>query len=187
MLGAQVFALGLAAAERLEARWDGRHLRVRVSGLQLLSGRHLEQVRNGRSVPLDFHLSLLAGAVPLRKLVERFIFSYDLWEERFSVTRPASEHSRRSFVSHVSQPAAEAWCFDQFAMPTEGIAADRPIMLRLEIRAPDPDQPPPALSEPGLSLAALIELFSRPARPGARRWSYQLGPMTLGELRVKNP
>ncbi|MCW5979060.1 MAG: hypothetical protein KIT09_13345 [Bryobacteraceae bacterium] len=173
-------ALSMAApAQRPDISWDGSRLRVAPSEMRIFSGRVLERLRNGAAVALNFQLTASAGARVLRRAVERFIVSYDLWEERFSVTRTTGA---RQSVSHLTQSQAEAWCFEQISLSTDALDPGRPITLRLEVRAEEPKNARPAEGDSGLSLTALIEVFSRPARGHEQSWSFERGPFRLSEV-----
>lgn len=169
-----------AHAQSFGVRWDGKELRVAAPEVHFLSGRVFERLRNGAAVALNIQMSISAGARVLRRSAQRFIVSYDLWEERFSVTRTSGE---RNATSHLTQSAAEEWCLDQTAVSTETIARDHPLTLRVEVRADDPRESDSPGGEPGLSLTALIEVFSRPSRRDEQSWTLQRGPFRLMEVR----
>jgi hypothetical protein len=169
----------LVRGQELKAAWDGKDLRVKALKLHFLAGKPLENLRNGRAVPFDFHLSLAAGGVALRRVVERFVISYDLWEEKYAVTRL----EQRKEQSNLPREEAESWCLDNLALSTEGLSPDRAVTVQLEIRAVDVRNYPPVLGDPGISLTALLEIFSRPARPQQAKWSLQEGPLRLSDIR----
>ncbi|MBI3681422.1 MAG: hypothetical protein HY235_13645 [Acidobacteria bacterium] len=173
----------LLRGQGLKASWNGKELRVSAPDLRFLTGRPLDQLHNGRAVAFDFHLSLNASGGALRRVLERFIISYDLWEERFSVTSFSRDRPQRRSASHLARNAAEAWCLETLSVSTEGIAADRPLTARLEVRAEEPRSPSDLSSEPAISLTALIEIFSRPARVQQARWSLEWGPLRLNDIR----
>ena len=60
----------------------------------------------------------------LRRGFERFVVSYDLWEEKFSATRM---RTARTSASHLSAEAAEAWCLDHLSVPAGGLTTDKPV------------------------------------------------------------
>src|ERR1035438_6466124 len=101
----------LGAAERLSVAWDGDDLRVAAPQLHFLAGKPLDRLRDGAAVVFLTQLTLTTDnfTTSLRRTPERFVFSYDLWEEKFSVTK-LGEGQRT--VSHLSAMAAEAWCLD---------------------------------------------------------------------------
>jgi hypothetical protein len=59
------------------------------------------------------------------------------------------------------------------------LPADKDLWLRLEIRAGDPLQSP--ITEAGLSLTSLIELFNRP--PQSQEWNAETPSFRLGNLK----
>jgi hypothetical protein len=156
-------------------------LHLSAPRLHFLVGQSLSHLHDGISVPFDFQVTLFSGnrERPIWRSVDRFVVSYDLWEERFAVSRLSN--GRRS-VSHLLPAAAERWCFEQISVPTGGVARDTPLWLRLEIRSEDQKDGPPIVADnEGISIASLIEVFSRPVRRQQQRWLIDNGPFRLAE------
>jgi hypothetical protein len=175
-------APGIATAQaRLTPRLNGDTLSVSAAGLRLLEGKPLERLRNGAAVSFDFQLSLLAEGdrSALRRAFERFTFSYDLWEEKFSVVRRGVLRQ----AERLSAGAAEAWCLDNIAAPVAGLPPDRRFITRLEVRLADSPDPRSVHGQSGFSLTALVEVFSRPARGREPQWTLETGPLRLADLR----
>lgn len=180
--GALAFCLSLWAQELL-LRTTGDHISISAPKLHFLTGKPLQRLRDGNSVTYDFQLSILGETqdTVLRRNFERFVFSYDLWEERFSVTRM---RSTRSHASHMTAEAAESWCVENMSFSPSGIQPDRPIYLRLEVRAQDQKEVAPLLNEPGMSLSSLVEIFSRASKGRQPQyWKAEAGPVRLADLR----
>lgn len=178
---------GLAAgftlpAQQLVPRLANDHILVSAPQLRFLAGKVLERLHNGAPVVIALQLSLSSDgwtSVGLRDIV-RFVISYDLWEEKFSVVRlgrPAGS------ASHLSAEAAQAWCIDALALPTAGLAENRPFWIKLEGRAEDPKEEAGREAEDAVSLARLVELFSRRTHSRQERWAAQAGPLRLADLR----
>lgn len=172
-------------AQDLRVRWNGVELRVAASKLNFISGRGLDQLRNGREVAYDIQLSLHREGVPARRDVQRFSISYDIWEERYRVVRLGRDRLERKSQSNLAQNSAEGWCVENTRLSTEGVDPNAPLMVHLEVRAQDSRENGDSPGEPSLSLASLIELFSRPARAQQQRWMQQAGPLRLNDIRVK--
>lgn len=178
-----------APAAPLEVRLEKDGLRFRVPSLRFLTGKPLERLHNGASVTFDFQLTLFAGAktAKLEQTFAQFVSSYDLWEEKFSVVRlgpapgPPPAGVRHS-ASHLSATAAEAWCVDSLLLPASRLSRDKPFWVRLELREEDPKERPAEQSDPGLTLARLIEIFSRPAREQQFHLVEEAGPLRLMDL-----
>jgi len=175
------FAMALSSEDLLVTPGpDG--LRLSAPRFHFLVGQSLAHLHDGVSVPFDFQLTLFGGSREraIWRSFDRFVFSYDLWEERFAVARVSN--GRRS-VSNLLPPAAERWCFDQLAVPTAGIGQDTPLWVRLEIRSEDQKDGAPMLADnEGISIASLIEVFSRPVRRAQQRWVIDNGPFRLADL-----
>jgi len=176
-LSAQAFG-----AASLTVIWDGDDLRVAAPQLHFLTGKPLERLKDGASVVFLAQLTLTTDhfASIQRRAPERFIFSYDLWEEKFSVTKLGPG---QRMVSHLSSSAAEAWCLDNIAMSASGLPQDRPFWLRFELRAAEPKDEAAVIGESGVNLTRLIEIFSRRPRDQQPQWTAEAGPLLLNELK----
>lgn len=184
-----LFAAVLAApvaAQTLIPRLNGDSIHVTAPRLRFLTGRPLDRLKNGAAVSYagQLTLSVNANVSVFARSLERFGFSYDLWEEKFAVSRLAGSEPKRS-ASHLAAAAAETWCLDQLAVPTAGLSADRPFWLRLEMRAEEEREAASNIPDPGVMLTRLIEIFSRPARPQQPRWIEEAGPMRLADIRKR--
>jgi hypothetical protein len=169
-------------AEQLELRRRDDRLFIAAPGLDLLRGPVLDRLRNGATVPFDFHLSLWAGSrSQLRRgAFERFVVSYDLWEERFAVT---GLRNPRPSASNLTAAAVPAWCLEHVPLHPVELPADMQVWVRLDVRAGDPKRENPALlDESGLSLTYLIDLLSRPSRREPNRWTLETGPVRFASI-----
>ncbi len=167
----------------LEARVDGDRLQVSATGFSFLNAKIIERLKNGASVGFVSQLSLTAesGGPALKRAVERFVVSYDLWEEKFSAVRLGA--TRRA-ISRATAAGVEAFCVDGLSLDAAGFSRDRQFWLKLEIRAEDPKELGAVVGEPGINLARLIELFSRPARGQQPHWTVERGPLRLADLKT---
>ncbi|HUJ20437.1 MAG TPA: hypothetical protein VLX58_02895 [Bryobacteraceae bacterium] len=179
-LGAPL-AVGLSA-QSLYLRLDGDDLRVSAPQLHFLTGKPLEKLKDGASVVFLAQLSLTPeiNAPAIKRAVDRFVVSYDVWEEKFSVTQTGFE---RGSATNLSSSAAEAWCLDHLALGIDGVARDKLLFVRLELRAEDARDQAGVVGESGINLTRLIEVFSYPARPQQMRWEAVAGPARLGDLK----
>lgn len=169
------------SGEDLIPRFSDGNLQVSAPRLHFISGQQLERLRNGASVPFDFQLTLFAGSkgTALTRALERFVISYDLWEEKFSVVR---QRDRRVSSVRLSASQAEAWCLENLAIPSSTAPPDKNLWMRLEIRSAE-SREQTASNTGGISLTTLIEVFSRPARGIQDHWALETGPFRLGELK----
>jgi hypothetical protein len=182
-LALAALCLGLAAsAPSLSVRLSDGLLRVTAPGFHFLEGRSLERLQDGAAMAYVFQLSISVDSnLSVRqRALERFVFSYDIWEERFSVTRTGGT---RLSASHLTAPAAEGWCLDNLTLPAGGIAPDRPFWIRLEVRVDDPKDDDTLFGGTGTAFNRLIELFSRPTRGTQQRWHTEAGPLRLDNLK----
>ena len=183
------FALAMFA-EELVLTWREDRLLFSAPRVHFIGGKPLDLLHNAASVPFDFQLTISTGTRTheFRKITDRIVISYDLWEENFRVVKTQSP---RKAADHLTALAAEAWCWQQISDQTsEGlhtIGEKEPFWARLEIRAEDGRDGPlfgRPITDAGISLTSLIELFSRPPQSQQSRWGpYEAGPFTIAELR----
>jgi hypothetical protein len=149
-----------ASAQTLTIATAGDAIKLRATGWSFLTEEPLARLKEGRTVRVELTVLLLAapGRSPTATLRQIFSVSYDLWEERFAVSAPGQ---RAAAVSHLTAPAAEAWCLDQIAVPIasfSGVDTQR-FWIRVECRILDGDGAP--ADDEGLTLQRLIDVLSR--------------------------
>jgi hypothetical protein len=169
-------------AESLDVRLKDDAIRVSAPQLRFVAGKALERLQNGAPVPYAIQLSVSIDRwvnVLLRD-IERFVLSYDLWEEKFSVAKMG--HPRKS-VSRLTARQAEAWCVGELSLAPGGIAPQQPLWVRLEVRAENPAEQAELDNQEAVSLTRLIEIFSRRSRGDQTRWTAEAGPLRLADLR----
>ena len=184
------FLSGLAFAmfaEDLILSTEESRLEFSAPRVHFLVGKPLERLRNAAEVPFAFKITLWSGSRShiLREVPARFVVSYDLWEEKFSVTKLVTP---RRTARHLTNAAAEEWCLQEMSQDVSGLSPTEPLWARLEIRAEDGKQAGlpfglGSISDSGISLTPLIEIFSRPAATTEPHWTIETGPVTLDELR----
>jgi len=173
-------SMPLFADEDLDVYLRGDRIKVAAPRLRFVAGPPLERLQNGAPVPFAFQFSISTDRwrTTLSRDIERFVMSYDLWEEKFSVVRLGNP---RHTVSNLGARAAEAWCMDELSLAAGGLG-DQRFRVRLEVRSEDRD--PSAGDDEGPTLAHLIELFSRRGRGDRQsRWDFDAGPFRISDLR----
>ena len=182
-LGASVGA-SLLAQSPLQVEREGDHLRLSAIRLQLLEGKPLEQLHNGASVTYVFELTLAPDekSAPVLRLKERFIFSYDLWEEKFSVVQAGS--SGRS-ASQMTAAMAVAWCMDNMRVTLPAFSPEKTFMLKLECWTAGNEGESGSDNGTALTLAGLVDVFSRKSRNPPPHWLAVTGPLRLMDLKEK--
>jgi hypothetical protein len=187
LLASFVCGYAFAVAEDLLPSWRDNQLFFTAPRLHFLSGKPLERLRNAAEVPFDFQITLWAGSRTreLRRTAARFVVSYDLWEEKFSVVKVSAP---RKTAAHLTAQAAEAWTLEQMPLDAMGLGNTEPFWVRLDVRAQPARTNAPlfgrdSVSESGISLNGLVEIFSRPAQTDQPRWMIEVGPLTLNEIR----
>ncbi|MGA2261923.1 MAG: hypothetical protein ABSH28_10835 [Acidobacteriota bacterium] len=160
---------------------QGNHLHVAAPQLHFLAGKPLEQLHNGSSVTYVFDLTVTASGASAFSQQERFILSYDLWEEKFSIVQSGAPGRA---ASHLTAEAAETWCLDNLLVPLPSFSPEKTFMAKLECSIAD-DAESSGDSSSGLTLAGLIDIFSRKKHEALPRWEAVSGPMRLGDLKNK--
>jgi hypothetical protein len=169
------------AAPSISFRLDGDDLHLSAPQFRFLTGKPMERLRDGASVSFicQLTLSLDRNKTVYRRTLERFVFSYDLWEEKFSVVRRSGARPG----SNLSAVEAENWAVESLGISASGIGAQQPFWIRLEMRAEDPRDETAVLGEPGINLTRLIEVFSRQARSQQPFNVLETGPLQLLQIR----
>ena len=175
-------ALAVGTSQQLGVRLEGDYLRIAAPHFSFLSGKALERLKEGASVAFlgQVSISTNPNSVDARSLA-RFALSYDIWEEKFSVTKIGAD-SRRT-VSHLSASATEAWCLENLSIDRNQLPADRPFFVQLDLRVEDPRDQSGVIGDPGINITRLIELFSRQPRGAQPRWLLAGGPYSLADLK----
>jgi hypothetical protein len=171
----------LRAAELLKVSFDGDNLRVAAPTLHFLIGKPLERLQDADTVTFLSQLTLFSdthGTV-FRRTAERLVVSYDLWEKKFSVTIPG-RGQRRPFEGDA--PQVEAWSLENLAISALGLAPERPFWLRFDLRTATRRDLASVMGDSGLSLSALIDVFSRKVGAGDLSWTANAGPLRLLDL-----
>jgi hypothetical protein len=173
--------VAILAAQSLTARVDRDQLHIAAPRIHFLTGEALNRLHDGATVIYAFQLTARGEGIGnvLSRSQERFAVSYDLWEERFAVTKLGSPG--RS-VSHLSAGAAEAWCLDNTTIPVAVLPAKEALWLRLEYRA---ENPAPDQDSSSFTLSGLIDIFSRRPRNEQVHGLEEVGPLRLQNLNRK--
>jgi hypothetical protein len=171
---------------RLTARVDGDLLHISAPHFNFLNGQSLERLKDGASVAFIAQLTVSSSpsyVIADARSVARFAISYDIWEERFSITKIGARPDQKRAVSHLLAPAAESWCFDNLVINSADVPADRPFYVQLDLRVEDPRDQSGVIGDTGISIARMVEIFSRPVREKQTRWLLDSGPLRLDDLR----
>jgi hypothetical protein len=159
---------------------DGDLLRLRAPQLNFLAGAPLARLHDGRSVTYVFSASIQIhrSGTRVHGLTRQVIFSYDLWEERFSVVQ---RDDRKVAASHLTTAAAEAWCVDLLALPARAAPADRAFVVKLECSLPE-EAAQAADAPSATTFTGLIDFFSRKEPSAPPRWEASSLPLRLADL-----
>jgi hypothetical protein len=137
LAGLALPAFTARAADPLRVTYDGDNLHVAAPTLHFLEGRLLTRLKDGDQVAYVAQLDVLDDmrTPVVRPLRDRFVMSYALWEEKFSVTQLGSTAGGPRRAAEVASPAAaEAWCLANLTMSTQGMSPNVYYWLRLEMR-----------------------------------------------------
>jgi hypothetical protein len=113
----------------------------------------------------------------LQRAFDRFVISYDLWEQTYSVSRMRSS---RGQASNLTMQQTEDWCISAMTLRASTLPRNEPVWFRLEVQPQEPKQANTGFDESGPSLAALIDVFSRASRARqSEMWRVETGPVRL--------
>jgi hypothetical protein len=173
-------AVPVLFAQTVMVRTVADALHVQARGFSFIEGPVLTRLKEGRSVRIDFEMGVLTkpeGPI-LKQAVQGFTLSFDLWEERFAVTRVGSPPKS---ISHLRPRDAENWCLENLTIPVSslGLGRDTPFWIRLAYRvhdvAPDPNEAPGER----YTLRGLIDRLSRRREEADLAKSVDAGPFRL--------
>ncbi len=177
-----LFAAPPAQEQTLLVRLDDRSLRVSAPQIRFLSGKPLAQLRDGQSVSFASQVTLYteSAAQWLARAFDRFVVSFDLWEEKFSAVRVGPP---RRTAARMTVAACETWCLGQMIGIPASLDATRPFYVKMEVRTEEGREAVGILGEPGINITRLIEVFSRPPKGQQLRWVASAGPLRLNDLK----
>ena len=170
-----------SAAQSLTVNSAADGLRVKVSRLPFIEGNVLDSLREGQSVGVELELSVLIdpdGRI-LWQEHQRFSLSFDIWEERFAVTRGGTPP--RS-VSHLTAREAESWCLESLVIPGTALASvgrNAPFWLRLTYRVNRPDAAADRDDDARFTLTRLIDILARRGVEGPSIGTVEAGPFRV--------
>jgi hypothetical protein len=167
------------SAQTLTVRAVSDALHVRSSGLGFITGSVLDRLQDGRSVRVDLELTVLdkPNGGTVARAQGSFNLSFDLWEQRFAVTRIGP--MPRS-ISHLTARAAEEWCLDNVTVPviSLGRTAREPFWVRVVYRVQERSAAT-SPEESTFTLQTLIDVLSRRREDQDRAKSLEAGPFRL--------
>jgi|SRR5450432_1171213 hypothetical protein len=160
------------AAESLEVKYDGDNLHLSAPTLHFLIGKPLERLKDGASVAYVAQVTLFGDdrVTPIKRRQGRFVVSFALWEEKFSVTQLGTAAVPPRTVEGLSAAAAEAWCLDSMAVSTLGLEPNTYFWLRFELGTADQKEMANMTEQPVVSFRKIVEFFSQKPKAGEPRW-----------------
>lgn len=173
-------------AQDLAVHLDGDYLRVSLPHIDFLQGKPLDRLKDGGSVAFIGLITITNSPSSLTSIARsgaRFAFSYDIFEEKFSVTRFGQRASSRLSQSHLSAQQAELWCLDNLGIDRSEIPADRQFYVNLDLKVEDPKDQLGIVDDGGISISRMIEMLGRTNRGKQPHWLKSSGPYRLADLK----
>lgn len=176
--------VSIALAQSLTAHIEGEQLHISSSRIHFLTGEALQRLKDGATVNYQFDLTARPeGPGKLfGRSADRFAVSYDLWEEKFAVTKLGAVPKS---ASHLSAAAAEAWCISNTSMPVGVLPSNERFLIRIEYRAEESNTSADPPDNSSFSLSTLVDIFSRRTRGEQVHGSEEIGPLRLSDLKRK--
>ena len=167
-------------AQTVTVRTVADALQVQARNFSFIDGPVLARLKEGRSVRIDFEMSVLAkpdGPI-LKQVMQGFTLSFDLWEERFAVSRIGAPSKS---ISHLRSRDAETWCLENVTMPVSslGLGRDTPFWIRLAYRVQDAAAASNTEPAERYTLQGLIDRLSRRREEDNLARSIDAGPFRL--------
>ena len=173
-----------AQSQTLEVEIVRDSLQLSARQLHFLPDTELEKLHDGLTVNLI--ISLTVSREPSRDILyraqEMFAFSFDLWEEKYSVFQSPPDGR---YVSHLPIGSAEEWCLKNMPIPLDVIPDRDSFMIQLECSVEEIEKENSPEEASGLTLAKLIEYFSRRKGEKPYRWKISTGLLQLSDLKQK--
>lgn len=171
----------IALAQSVSVTRTGDNITVRAPEFAFIKGEPLARLKDGRTVRVDLELDVLPGpgGIAAAQGRQTYVLSYDLWEERFAVTRVGSP--ARS-IDYLTSAAAEAWCLEQLTVPVNALGRlgrELPFWIRLGARVLDADGAPPSDGGSEFTLRGLVDALSRRRRNEPLTHAIEAGPFRL--------
>ena len=175
-------ALAVAQAPTLLLERRGDYLHVAAPQLHFLAGKAAETLQNGSTAAFLMTLTVLPenAGEPIFQLKEKFVFSFDLWEEKYSVVLSGAKERAASRLTAVM---AEAWCLEKMSIPVRAIPGDQSFKVMIECSMEQNDDKRSGDNNSNLTLAGLIDVFSRKKSEQPPRWKAVAGPFHLADLK----
>lgn len=184
--GAVISAFAIEYNERkLSARLESDLLHVSAPNFSFLTGKPLERLKDGASVGFIAQLTVSRSpnyVMADARSIARFAVSYDIWDEHFSVTQITDHPEQKRSASHLSGPAAEAWCLEKLVINRAELPADRPFYVQLDMRVLDLRDQSGVIGDTGISISRMLQIFSQPVREKQAAWLLNSGPVRLEDL-----
>ncbi len=174
------------ATESLSVFLDGDYLRVSLPHFDFLTGRALDRLKDGASVIFDGQITITTSPnalLPVARSIARFALSYDIWEERFSMTKISQSPEGRHTWSHLSAQATENLCLANLVVDRSELPPDKDFYVQLELREEDTKDQLGIIGDPGINVTRLIEMFGRSPRSPQQRLLYKNGPFRMTDLK----
>jgi hypothetical protein len=177
VVGYALLPPALTKAQALEPRWSGDELRFAAPRLHFLQGPLLDRLHSGAAVPFSVQLYVAADTREniIRRLAERMVLSYDLWDESIAMTPARKEKPRSTYKNPL---AAEVATLGLLSLRRSELPTGHRLFFKLELRADPADDEPPT---PGTNLRGLVDILSRPTPKPKPEWKWvaESGPFSL--------
>lgn len=173
-----------AQSKSLAVEIEKNSLKISARQLHFLSDKELEKLHNGWTVHMVMDVTVAADDPqnPLYQARERFAFSFDLWEEKYSVYHSPPDGK---YVSHLSAAEAEEWCLKTVRVPLDIIPDQTAFVIHLECFIDEDNGDRNSGDASGLTFAGIIEYFSRKKSDSPHHWKINTGFLRLDDLKRK--
>jgi hypothetical protein len=171
----------IAGAESLKIRLNGDQLHMEARDLRFLSAAALARLRDGATVIYRFRLLVSAtrNGDATVEYTYHCVFSFDILEEKYKVTR--QEPGYRS-ASHLSESAARDLCLDSLTIPAVSIGVSTAFWISMEYQMEDRQSSIERTKSPSV-LDTLVNIFGQRNKTPQPVDMLRGGPFRMEDLR----
>jgi hypothetical protein len=171
-----------AQSNPLSLERHGDRLIVTAPQWHFVSKKDVGKLQNGSTIVCVLTLTLVPAHSRKQTYRAKFVISYDLWEENYSVSSiPDGRKASRLAIA-----MAETWCLENLPVPIRSIPERQSFAIRLEcfIQEDECREDEKGKSGSNPIFNELVEIFSRKKQEEPLRMEIAGGPFRLEDLKI---
>jgi hypothetical protein len=159
----------------------GDHLSVTAPRWHFISSRTIEKLQNGSTIVCVLTLTLSPAHSRKQTFRAKFVISYDLWEENYSISIISGGRK----ASRLTIAMAEAWCLENLPIPIRSIPERQVFSIKLDCFIQEDEYREEEKESGGGDplFSELVDIFSRKKKEEPLRSDISGGPFRLEDLK----